>query len=381
MTAVERIQEYLLQLSQAGLLRSRNVSDPTALDAICFDSNDYLSLTQDKRVATAYQEGFLHYPCGSGASMLVSGYHANHQAVERGFSDLLAVDECILFSSGYAANLAIMNLFSCIQIHCLIDKGIHASFYDGLKLSKVNFTRFKHNDLNDLSTKINGVNDNAVVLTEGIFSMSGQIAPLEQLAALSLSTKKELFVDEAHSFGVLGVQGKGAVVCHGLSQNEVPLRVIPLGKAFAAQAAIVAGKNEWITALLQVGRSIIYSTAVSPALCYGLLKTLDIVVAADERRSKLFQLIEMFKEQVKNSPLTWTDSSTPIQQLQLGCPHLSLHYATQLRDAGIHCSAIRVPTVTLKATGLRIILNYKHQEEHIAALFTKLHQIYENTLN
>ena len=160
-------------------------------------------------------------------------------------------------------------------------------------------------------------------------------------------------VDEAHSFGVLGPQGKGAVCYHGLTQKDVPLRVIPLGKAFAAQGAIVAGKQEWIHALLQAGRSIIYSTAISPALSYGLLKTLDIVVNADDRRLKLRQLVELFREEIKRSPLQWIDSHTPIQQLQLGCPHLALHYAQELKKKGISCSAIRTPTVSIKSTGLR----------------------------
>lgn len=379
MTLNVRIREFTEQLNQKGLLRTRLVSLPAGSDMIHFDSNDYLSLTQDKRIANAYQDGYKLYPCGSGASMLLSGYHPNHHAVERAFAEFLAVDDCILFSSGYAANLAITALIGRINSHCLIDKAMHASVYDGLALSQVTFTRYIHNDMSDLRLKLNSIPSELVLLTEGIFSMSGQIAPLLQISELCTDKNTAILVDEAHSFGVIGPQGKGAAALHGLTQQQVPLRVIPFGKAFASQGAVVAGDKEWINALLQAGRSVIYSTAISPALSYGLLQTLDIVLDADDRRLKLSRLITYFKGLVKHSPLNWGNSSTQIQQLQLGCPHLAMFYAQELKKNGISCFPIRWPTVNNKATGLRIILNFSHQEEHINNLFTALHRIYENT--
>ncbi|WP_298625979.1 aminotransferase class I/II-fold pyridoxal phosphate-dependent enzyme [uncultured Legionella sp.] len=381
MTLNIRIKEFTEQLKQKGLLRARQVSLPAESDMTHFDSNDYLSLTTDKRIATAYQNGYKLYPCGSGASMLLSGYHPNHQAVERAFSELLSVDDCILFSSGYAANLAITALIGRIKAHCLIDKALHASVYDGLALSQVCFTRYHHNDVDDLVLKLNSVPSASVLFTEGIFSMSGQIAPLKLISELCTGKNAGLFVDEAHSFGVIGPQGKGATVHYGLTQAEVPLRVIPLGKAFASQGAVVAGDKEWINGLLQAGRSMIYSTGISPALSYGLLNTLHVVFQADDRRLKLSRLISYFKTLIKSSPLSWGESSTQIQQLQLGCPHLAMFYAQELKRNGISCFPVRSPTVTVKATGLRIILNFNHQEEDINNLFNTLHQIYENTLN
>ncbi len=378
MSAIEKIREYTEQLRQQGLLRVRQLSEPTNSTLIHFDSNDYLSLTQDNRIAQAYQRGYNTYPSGSGASMLLSGYHPNHQAFERAFAELLQVDECILFSSGYAANLAITALLGSIKAHCIIDKSIHASVYDGLALSQASYTRYQHNDMADLSQKLTNATSNSVLLTEGIFSMSGQIASLDTISSLC-SNNLALMVDEAHSFGILGPQGKGAVCHYGLTQKEVPLRVIPLGKAFAGQGAIVAGQKEWVHALLQAGRSVIYSTAVSPALSYGLLKTLDVLVNADDRRSKLNYLVAVFREEILKSPLQWADSNTPIQQLQLGCPHLALHYTQELKKAGFSCFAIRTPTVTIKSTGLRVILNYNHQEEQIHLFFKTLHTIYEHT--
>ncbi|BCA95617.1 8-amino-7-oxononanoate synthase [Legionella antarctica] len=379
MSLTEKVKSYTEQLNQQGLLRVRQLYEPANSALIHFDSNDYLSLTHDKRLAKAYQDGYALYPVGSGASMLLSGYHPNHHAVEHAFANLLSVDECILFSSGYAANLALTALLGKLKIHSLIDKSIHASVYDGLALSRVSYSRYRHNDLNNLALKLKAVPFNSVVYTEGVFSMSGRIAPLSKISDLCFKNKTELLVDEAHSFGVFGNQGKGAVDYHGLTQKEVPLRIIPFGKAFASQGALIAGKKEWIDALLQTGRSLVYSTAISPALSYGLLKTLDIVASSDDRRQKLAELIKLFREHIKRSPLQWSNSETPIQQLQLECPHLALHYAKELKKEGFSCSAIRTPTVNIKSTGLRVILNYRHQPEQIQQLFKKLHDIDEHT--
>lgn len=378
MTLNEKIKNYTNELEQKGLLRTRLVPKS---GLIHFDSNDYLSLAQDKTVSAFYQKAYSTFPIGSGGSMLLSGFHANHQAVERRFADWLEVDECLLFTSGYAANLAIGSLLGQLKAHCIIDKGVHASIYDGLTLAHVGFKRYLHNDMEDLAQKLQSDHQDRALITEGIFSMSGQMAPLSQITSLCQKSKISCIVDEAHSLGVIGSEGKGAVDFHDLSQKEVPLRMLAFGKAFAAQGAVVAGQSHWIQALMQAGRSLVYTTAISPAICYGLLNTLDVVVAADERRLKLMELINHFKALIPYSPFTWANSDSAIQQLQLGCPHLALRYAQELRKLGISCSAIRAPTVSAKASGLRIILNYKHQPEQITQLFKALHQIYERSPN
>lgn len=379
MTLNIKIEEYTKHIQEQGLLRTRQLFESNTTDIVRFDSNDYLSLTEDKRIAEAYQKGYQLYPCGSGASMVLSGYHANHRTLEHTFSKLLGVDDCLLFSSGYSANLAITALLGRLGAHCFIDKSVHASIYDGLTLSQVNYSRYVHNDMNALSSLLTSSLGDSVVITEGIFSMSGQKAPLSTIHSLCKKNCIELIVDEAHAFGVIGPQGKGAVPDNGLTQNEVPLRVITFGKTFASQGAIVAGHQDWINALLQAARSFIYSTAISPALCYGLLKTLDIIIEEDCRRTKLKHLISQFKELIKSSPLNWLDSDTPIQQLRLGCPHKALYYANALKREGFHCSAIRSPTVSSTSSGLRIIINFKHSTEQITQLFNKLHLIYEHS--
>ncbi|MCX7116760.1 MAG: aminotransferase class I/II-fold pyridoxal phosphate-dependent enzyme [Legionellales bacterium] len=368
-----KLKQYTTELSTQGLYRQRRVSDADE-PLINFSSNDYLSLASDPRIKKAYQHGFEHYPTGSGGSMMVCGYHSNHKALEQAFSEVLDVDDCILFTSGFAANLSVIGLLARFDTHVLIDKMVHASIYDGLQLSGTAYSRYLHNNLADVVLKMKNFPKNSVLMTEGIFSMSGQYAPLAEIAELSQDFIQGLVVDEAHSFGILGREGLGAVVAHQLTQDDVPLRVIPLGKAYAASGAIVAGQGVWIDALLQSARPQIYSTALSPAYAYGLLETLENIRRADERRDKLAELIRYFRDAIKKSPLTWRDSSSLIQQLQLGCPQRALYFAGKLREQSILCIPMRQPTVSRQETGLRVILNYHHQPEHIDALFECLHR-------
>lgn len=362
-----RLRNSLYEAHASGLHRKRIASyDNKAF--LNFSSNDYLSLVSDPRVKKAYQAGYEHYPVGSGGSPLVSGYHAVHRQFERAFADALGVEDCLFFSSGYAANLGLMALLARLDALVFMDKASHASIYDGATLAGARFKRYRHCDIDDLKSKLVS-NDSTVVFTESVFSMSGQIAPLAELDKLSIQHEFELFVDEAHAFGVMGDEGLGLVNALNLTP---PLRVIPLGKAFAGSGAIIAGRKDWIDALLQSARSYIYSTAPSPALAYGLLGTLDIIRASDDRRSKLIQLIAYFREAIINSGLAWRDSTSAIQQLQLGCPHRAQVWFEALLKQSIICFPMRSPTVTKQETGLRVILNYHHQPEDIDRLFRVL---------
>ena len=361
------LNQYISTRIDQGLHRQRQVLDTSLLN---FSSNDYLSLASDARVQRGFQEGFGQKPAGSGGSMLVSGYHAAHKALEQGFAEALGVDACMVFSSGYTANLSVIGLLAQLGTHVLIDKSVHASIYDGLVLSGASYSRYLHQDLADMSLKTQTTPENTVLMTESIFSMSGQIAPLKEMSRLH---PHALFVDEAHAFGVLGPEGLGSVVQAGLTQDDVPLRMIPLGKAYAASGAIIAGQGAWIDALLQAARPHCYSTAISPAFAHGLLNTLDIIRASDARRDKLNALVHYFRQAIATSPLQWRDSHTPIQQLQLGDPHRAVSFATRLREQGILCMPMRQPTVSLPETGLRVILNYHHEPADIDRLFQCLH--------
>lgn len=375
------IKDYLQKLEQQGLLRTRQVKSPEGLH---FDNNDYLSLSNDLDISKAYSRGYSQLPHGSGGSMLLSGYHQSHHRVERQFADFLEVDECILVSSGYTANLAVCGLLGALSAHCYIDKSVHASMYDGMKLSQVTFSRFLHNNMQDLSHQLAKQQDDGVVkavLTEGIFSMSGQYGALADAAKICHTHNMDLIVDEAHSFGVVGRDGRGAVDFHGLCQSRVPLRIIPLGKAAGAHGAIIAGKHDYIAGILQSGRSLIYSTSMSPAFCDGLSVTLEAIANANIQRQKLFELIQLFKQYIVQSSLNWTISDSPIQQLVLGSSQLATRYAHELTTLGIYCSAIRPPTVASKQSGLRIVINAHHTPEQIAQLFKALQETHERLSN
>lgn len=370
---LNHIQHSLDVKRQSGLYRQRLVDKTGFGSCLSFSSNDYLSLTADPRLKSAYQTGYSHYPVGSGGSPLVAGYHPIHRELERSFAKALGVDDCLFFSSGYAANLSIVNMLAEMQTTIYADKAIHASLYDGMALAGLPFTRYQHCDVEDLILKIKP-NTRSVILTESVFSMSGKMALLRELTTLAALHESDLIIDEAHAFGVIGPEGLGLVRSLNLTQDEVPLRVIPLGKAFAGQGAIIAGQGDWIDALVQSARSYRYSTAPSPAMAYGLLKTLDIVRAADDRRQKLTDLIRYFRVRIQasESEWVWRDSVTAIQQLQIGCPFQAQSLEKKLLEQSIRCVPMREPTVSKKETGLRVILNYHHQTDDIDALFASL---------
>lgn len=369
-----KLNQAKLAKQANGLFRTRTLLKNDA--KYNFSSNDYLSLTNDPKVKAFYQNAFANYPTGSTGSVVISGYSNAQAQLESKLADALEVDACMLFSSGYAANLAVVSLLAENAAQLVIDKSVHASIYDGIKLSGAKYTRYLHNDLQSLQSKVQNFSADIdlAVITESIFSMSGQIADLAQIKQVIVPYNTNLIVDEAHAFGVVGARGLGAVAAAGLTQEDVPLRIIPLGKAGAGFGALVAGSGIWIESLLQM-RSAVYSTAVSPAFAYGLLETIEYIQSLDTRRAKLQSLISYFKTLIAKSGLMWRDSASHIQQLQLGCPYKACALADGLCENGIICMPIREPTVRRHETGLRVILNYQHELEDLDYLFACLQKL------
>lgn len=363
----QRLQSIVSDAREQGIYRFRRLNRP---GAVRFDSSDYLSLASNALIREAFCEGFKRYPAGSSGSMLVCGYHPVHQEFEAQFAEFVGAEACLLFTSGYVANLAVMRLLAALQAEVYIDKQCHASIYDGLQATGLSYHRFRHNDASHLSQLI-AASDirEPVVVTEGIFSMSGQVAQLQDFPEC------RLIVDESHALGVWGLQGRG--VSFGLPQR--PLAVFPLGKGFAAQGAIVAGQRDWVDALTQVARSFIYSTAPSPAYCHGLIKALEVLNAAEAEREHLQALIEHFRKKANQTDWRFSSSITPIQFLHLGCPHKALALAEHLSRHGIVTTPIRAPSVSVKDTGLRLVLNASHQLEDIDNLFDNLRGYYDSS--
>lgn len=369
MTFIALLQMQKKHLVEQGLYRIKKVCNNSLVSN--FSRNDYLSMAADKRVRAAYVQGFNRYPAGSSGSVVLSGYHRVHQQLESDFAQLLNVDAALLFNSGYSANLSVINLLAQFKVPLWIDKAIHASIYDGLKQTGALYQRYLHDNLADLAAKMGTTEQ--VVLTEALFSMSGQQPNLAKLSRLCEPSRSICVVDEAHSFGVVGPQGLGAVAQYQLSQHQVPLRMISFGKALCAQGAVVVGDKLWIDALFQAARALRYSTSLSPALTWGVGQSLALLVQADDKRQMLVDNINYFNHITSHSPLIWQNSQSPIQQLQLGCPHLALNLAQHLLTHGIFCLAIQPPTVPRKASGLRISLNANHTQREINSLIALIH--------
>ena len=373
MSIEKKINNLLKKSHMDGLYRKR--SQKNSKFTINFSSNDYLSLSHDPLVQRGFIDGFGAFPAGSCGSMLVSGHHQVHKELENKFSEFLNVDDCVVLGSGYVANLSMMHLFKKIDVHPIIDKAVHASVYDGLQAQNLNFTRYSHQNLSQMMRKIQQVKEDKILLTEGIFSMSGQIASIGFLGEYCSTLDIPLIIDEAHSFGVLGHQGRGAVDDAGLTQQQAPLRVIPLGKAMAAHGAIIAGQRDWIDALIQCARPYAYSTGISPAYAYGIGQTLERLIVSDEKRDKLFSNTQYFRNKVQHSKWIWRKSDTAIQQLQTGCPDKALQLSNRLKKAGILCLPMRPPTVQQQETGLRVTLNTNHEFSMIDKFFDVVESI------
>lgn len=378
---LQRLDAYLQQLKRQGIYRQRHLLPMRdGAPIIHFSSNDYLGLAEDASLKKAYQEGYGRFACGSGASAVVSGYHPIHKQCESLLCDMFQAGDAVLFSSGYAANLSIVSLLTALQLPLFIDKKIHASWYDGIRLNQAVYHRYPHVQINASIRSQCHQYPASVMITEGIFSMSGQFAPIAAVLSLCADTASEMLcvVDEAHSFGVMGPHGLGVVAEYPAFEPYVPLRVITFGKALAGQGAAVIGDAAWIDALIQQARSYIYSTAMSPAQVYGLMHALKLVYRADEQREMLQHNIQYFNKKAAGSLFRWQLSYTPIQQLQLGCPHAAEKLSQFLIEKGIYCRAIRQPTVTRLETGLRIVLNSQHTTACIDRLFAALFQFQEN---
>lgn len=365
----QRLSEYIVNTQRKGILRDRSVLKTTNIDnVVCFSSNDYLGLSSNHISKRYYQEGYQKYPTGSASSSMISGYQTIHHQLEDAFCTVLNCEAGMLFSSGYTANLGVLNLLGRLKVPAVIDKSVHASIYDGIKLGNVNFKRYPHQQLQRLQPTLG---HNAFI-TEGIFSMSGHQPDLVSLAAYAKSQNSILYVDEAHSFGIIGQNGLGAVHQADLDLDTAPLRMIPFGKSLASMGAVVVGKKNWIQGLEQAARSAIYSTAISPALAYGLLRSLTLLQQAHPQRNHLNHLVRYFNKHKACSGFDWIDSDTVIQRIVFGCNAIASQCYNYLQTKHINPQLIRYPTVSVPETGLRFCITANHCEADIDYLFQVL---------
>ena len=380
----EALRQALTQLADQSLLRRRVIDGASAelaarghalrngRDVINFCGNDYLGLSRHPQVAAAMAQAASSLGAGAGASHLVSGHGPQHEALERELADFTGREAALLFSTGYMANLGALSALAAHGETIAQDKLNHASLIDAAQLSGARLRRYTHLDMESASQVAQSAEHLAVIATDGVFSMDGDIAPLPQLATLAQQSHSWLIVDDAHGLGVLGATGRGCCEQFGLSPERVPVLVGTLGKAFGSFGAFVAGSAELIDYLLQRARTAIYTTALPQAVAAASRAALRVAQRESWRREKLHELTMRFRERAALRGLQLGGSNTPIQPVIIGDPARTLRISDALLAAGFWVSAIRPPTVPQDTARLRVTLSASHEIGDVDALVDAL---------
>ncbi|MEX5504000.1 8-amino-7-oxononanoate synthase [Pseudomonas putida] len=348
---------------------------------LAFCSNDYLGLANHPEVIAAWQAGAEQWGVGGGASHLVVGHSTPHHQVEEALAELTGRPRALLFSTGYMANLGAITALVGQGDTVLQDRLNHASLLDGGLLSGARFNRYLHSDAASLASRLDKAVGNTLVVTDGVFSMDGDLANLPALAEVARARGAWLMVDDAHGLGTLGAQGGGIVEHFGLGVDDVPVLVGTLGKACGTAGAFVAGSEELIEALVQFARPYIYTTSQPPALACATLKSLELLRRETWRREHLAALIRQFREGAQQIGLALMDSPTPIQPIMIGDSAQALRLSRMLRERGLLVTAIRPPTVPAGSARLRVTLSAAHSEAQVQLLLNALAECYPQLEN
>ncbi|MEO4047085.1 8-amino-7-oxononanoate synthase [Pseudomonas sp. CAU 1711] len=341
-------------------------------ELLAFCSNDYLGLANHPEVIRALQQGAEKWGVGGGASHLVIGHSTPHHELEEALAEFTGRPRALLFSTGYMANLAAVTALVGQGDRVLEDRLNHASLLDAGLLSGARFSRYLHNDAESLGKRLNKAEGNTLVVTDGVFSMDGDLADLPALCARAKAHKAWVMVDDAHGFGPLGATGGGIVEHFGLGLDEVPVLVGTLGKAFGTAGAFVAGSEELIETLIQFARPYIYTTSQPPAVACATLKSLQLLRDESWRREHLNRLIARFRQGAAEIGLNLMDSPTPIQPILVGDSERALQLSALLKERGLLVGAIRPPTVPAGSARLRVTLSAAHSEAQLERLLETL---------
>ncbi|GAA4856497.1 8-amino-7-oxononanoate synthase [Luteimonas vadosa] len=338
-----------------------------------FCGNDYLGLSQQFAVVNALQDTAAREGVGGIASHLVCGHHAAHAALESELAEWLGYERAVLLGSGFAANLAVVQSLLGEDDLCVQDRLNHASLVDAARLAGCRLRRYPHADAEGALRQLKSMPGGAALLaTDGVFSMDGDLAPLRKLAIAARLQGALLYVDDAHGVGVHGPQGRGTVAAAGLSSADVPLQMVTLGKALGGHGAAVVGDAAWIDHLVETARPYLYTTALPPAQAAASLAAVRLARREDWRRDKLAGLVARFREGAGRHGLDLMASSTPIQPLLCGSNARALAMALALEQAGFWVAAIRPPTVPEGRARLRITLGALHEPIQVDALVEAL---------
>ena len=345
-------------------------------DYLAFASNDYLGLASHPALVAALQEGAARFGAGAGASHLVSGHLAPHDAAETALAAFLGREAALLFSSGYQANVGVIGALVGRGDAVFADRLAHASLLDGCLLSRAEFQRFRHNDLADLERRLAASTAPAkLIAVDAVYSMDGDEAPLAALLALAERFDAWLYVDDAHGFGVLGPQGRGTLATHGVAPHPRLVQLATFGKAAGLAGAAVAADAQVIDWLVNTARTAIFTTAMPPALAHALTAMLALVEPADAARDRLAGHVATLRAGCAAAGLQLLPSRTAIQPILIGSDADAVAASLALREAGLWVPAIRPPTVPPGTARLRVSLSAAHTETDVAQLAAQLSQI------
>ena len=396
--AEEQIADLDLQLLKRKLRITSSPCDSKVLieerELKAFCSNDYLGLANHPEIANAWSEGAQKYGVGSGASHLISGHSIAHELLEKRLaafqSHHIPKPRTLFFSTGYLANLTaitgLVRLASPGNDSIYSAKLNHASLIDGVRLASAQtnavVTLFDHTQLDSLIDALKkDTRPFKLIVTDGVFSMDGDLAPVTELLAIAEQYDALLMVDDAHGFGVLGKQGHGILEQKNICSDRI-IYIGTLGKAAGVSGAFICAQDSFIEWLIQKGRPYIYSTATPPAIAHALLKSLEIIETDEgkQRRAHLDKLIDIWQKEMHFSAWKKISSSTPIQPLILGSNANALLAAQLLDDAGYWIPAIRPPTVPAGSARLRITFSANHSEDDLRALINTLQSIEQQVI-
>jgi 8-amino-7-oxononanoate synthase len=378
-----QLQQDLDERNALGLLRQRRMLQSPQAPHIMVDgksylsfcSNDYLGLANHPRLIAALQQGAQLHGVGAGAAHLVSGHSTTHHQLELELAAFVGRPSALLFSTGYMANLGVVQALVGKGDTVFADKFNHASLNDAMQLSRSAVKRYRHNDMPHLALLLEQANSGRkLVITDAVFSMDGDLAPLPELLALCEQYDAWLLVDDAHGFGVLGGQGRGSLAHFGLDSPRI-IYMATLGKAAGVFGAFIATEQVVTDTLINHARSYVYTTATPPALASALLESLQQISDGDGLRGHLQRLIARLRSGLRGLPWSVRPSSTAIQPLLVGNNQAALKLSEGLRERGIWVAAIRPPTVPQGTARLRITLSAAHGEEDVTRLIEALHEL------
>ncbi len=342
-------------------------------EVVSFCSNDYLGLANHPKVVAAFRQAAETCGVGSGAAHLINGHNRYHHQLEAALAAFVGAPRALLFSTGYMANLGIVQALMTRGDAIYADRLNHASLLDGARLSGARLRRYPHGDVAALTAMLERCSArNRLIMSDGVFSMDGDIAPLPALIRLATATDAWLLIDDAHGFGLLGDDGRGTLSLHRTAPNDKLILMGTLGKAAGVAGAFVAGSENLIEYLIQTARTYIFTTAMPAANAAATLASLELIRNEPERRARLHEHIEYFRRQARQAGVPLLPSDTAIQGIPCGENAAAVQLGQQLWERGYLVTPIRPPTVPPGTARLRLTLSTAHRREQIDGVIAAL---------